>query len=295
MNAVWSFWSKPFFAHHQHAWLSDRHHWLAWVLSLETAKRHYPTTTLVTDRLGFELLVKQLGLTFTVVSTELEQLRDADPHWWVLGKLWAYRIQKEPFVHLDNDVFLWSRLPDWMESADVLGQSPEWFPPNDQSWYRPGAFSEAIRAVGGWAPDEWWSSVSQHLDQAICCGIVGGRATDFLSSYADVAIRMIQHPRNSLAWSRLGNIIGDNILIEQYLLAACLWYRRQRAGSPFNVGYLFPSTEAAFDEYAAAAVGYTHLIGDAKKNVALMDRLALRVQRDFPGYYERCIGRSGLE
>jgi len=61
---------------------------------------------LVTDTEGARLLVDKLGLRFTTVMTTLTALDDADPEWWVLGKLWAYRAQTEPFVHLDNDVFL---------------------------------------------------------------------------------------------------------------------------------------------------------------------------------------------
>ena len=291
MRAVWSFWSKPFRAHHAHVWLTWTHHLLAWVLSVETARRHYAMTTLVTDTWGARLLVDRLGLPFTTVSTALDALHDADPAWWVLGKLWTYRLQSEPFVHLDNDVFMWKPLPASLERADVFAQNPECFPLTGESWYRPGAYARAIRAVDGWAPDEWWWSASRGLNQAVCCGIVGGRANSFLAYYADLAIRMIQHPRNRQAWADLGSPIGDNILMEQYLLAACLCFHRQTHDSQYHaltVQYLFESADAAFDESVAARAGYTHLIGGAKGNRALLDRLARRVKRDHPQYYDRC-------
>lgn len=295
MRAVWSFWSKPFLGHHGQVWLSGTHHLLAWVLSVETAKQHYTETVLVTDRWGSQLLVEQLGLRFTTVSTDLESLRDADPEWWVLGKLWTYRAQTQPFVHLDSDVFMWKPLPERVERADVFAQNPESFPLNGESWYRPAAYTHVLRASDGWAPEEWWWSASFGLDQAACCGIVGGRATAFLSHYADQAIRMIEHPRNRQAWLRLGSPIGDNILLEQYLLAACVCFHRQHPDSPYHgltVDYLFDSTASAFDESIAARAGYTHLIGGAKSNRLLVDRLAARVERDYPAYYQRCITRE---
>jgi hypothetical protein len=296
MQAVWSFWSKPYTAHHRQMWLSDLHHLLAWVLSVETARRHYPSTALVTDADGARLLVDRLGLRFTTVSTALSALDDEDPEWWVLGKLWAYRQQREPFIHVDNDVFLWKRLSAKVERAPVCAQNPEFFPLDEDCWYRPNAYEQAIRAVSGWAPEEWQWSTSRRMGKAVCCGILGGTATDFLSYYADVAIRMIQHPRNRAAWAALGSPVGDNILVEQYLLAACLEFHRNRPGSPYkgvDAAYLFESTDQAFDERRAARVGYTHLIGAAKHDRGLMARLEARVRNEYPELYERCVSCAG--
>ena len=85
MRAVWSFWSKPFRAGRGSRWLSDYHSHLAWGLSVECARRHYPDTLLVTDDEGAALLVDRLKLPFARVSLELNQLRDRDPDWWALG------------------------------------------------------------------------------------------------------------------------------------------------------------------------------------------------------------------
>jgi hypothetical protein len=96
LKAVWSFWSKPFEAHRRHSWPSVRHHLFAWVLSVETARRHYPETCLVTDAAGARLLVDEIGLPFKHVSTELNTLDQYNPDWWALGKVYAYRMQTEP-------------------------------------------------------------------------------------------------------------------------------------------------------------------------------------------------------
>ena len=151
MKAVWSFWTKPFNAQRRFVWPFYRHHLMAWVLSLETSKKHYRETALVTDEEGARLLVDGLGLEFTSVSTELEALRDADPDWWVLGKLWTYRLQDKPFVHIDNDVFFWRPLPEALELAPVFAQNPERFSLANQAWYRPVYYDEAIRSMDGWA------------------------------------------------------------------------------------------------------------------------------------------------
>lgn len=87
MRAVWTFWTKPFEARQRWAWRSRKHHLLAWVLSLGTARRHYPHTVLFTDDAGARMLVDGLGLDFAEVRTDLNALDGDDPGWWALGKL----------------------------------------------------------------------------------------------------------------------------------------------------------------------------------------------------------------
>ena len=99
-----------------------------------------------------------------------------------------------------------------------------------------------------------------------------------------MAIRMIQHPRNRGVWQQVGANSGDNVLFEQYLLAACVDYHRDCKGSLYEgveARYLFDSMAEAFDEEAAVRAGYTHLIGGAKSNVALRS-LENRVARGTP-------------
>ena len=79
MKAVLSFWTKPHLSGRKANCASNKHHWLSWVLSLETAWRHYPEICLYSDSKGAEILVDRLGLKFSHVSTELDVLVDEDP------------------------------------------------------------------------------------------------------------------------------------------------------------------------------------------------------------------------
>src|SRR5262249_42856235 len=119
-RAVWSYWSKPYEARRHEPWPSERHHLLSWVLSTMTARRHYGETTLCTDDAGARLLVDGIGLEFEHVSTALNALHVSNPDWWALGKLYAYRMQTEPFVHIDSDVFLWRPLSPDPASVPLL-------------------------------------------------------------------------------------------------------------------------------------------------------------------------------
>lgn len=291
MRAVWSFWSAPYRAHYHRHWRSEKHHLLSWALSVGEASKHYADTWLFTDSAGARVLVDGLGLPFRNVDLRFDAL-DLDPsdnEWWILGKLAAYGAQTAPFVHLDNDVFLWRPLPAAVTEAPVFAQNPEDFFFEDQSLYRLDAFLKGMGQFNGWLPEEWEWYARRRGNQALCCGILGGHKTDFIRHYADRATDIIRHPDNQAIWPTLG--VRDNILVEQYFLAACLTYHRQDMASPYagvEASYLFASSADAFNPECAARVGYTHLIGDAKNDPHIAERLERRVRSAYPEYYQRC-------
>ncbi|MEO7911577.1 MAG: DUF6734 family protein [Roseiflexaceae bacterium] len=292
MKAVWSFWSKPFDAHRRHSWPSVRHHLFAWVLSVETARMHYPETCLVTDDAGARLLVDGIGLRFKHVSTELNTLDQHNPDWWALGKIYAYSMQTEPFAHIDSDVFLWKPLPERLARADVFAQNPE---PISAStpYYQPERLEQALGAgTSGWLPDEWRWYRRARDSRAECCGIFGGNRIDFINRFATAALRLIDDPANIQALRSLQDKSAFMPVIEQYLLSAFVEYHKASAVLPLGsvqLEYLFHSIEDAWNPDSATQAGFTHLVAGAKQNRLFAERLEHRVRRDYPEYYRRCI------
>jgi hypothetical protein len=295
MRAVWSFWSKPFQEFKGRIWRSPLHHLLAWGLSLRLARRHYPETMLVTDRAGKALLVDCLGLSFTHVSTELDSIRKVDAGWWALGKLLSYSLQRQPFVHLDTDVFLWKPLPPALLNAPVFAQCPEDHRPAE--WCGPLDVESAFAQHGLTLPAEWeWSrSRSLHSFREANCGIMGGNRVDFIRYYANLAIDLVLNPDYASAWAIFGQKEGYNMLIEQFLLDACVAFHRSHPQSPFRgiqMRYLFPTYGEAFDHQRAARVGYTHLLGDTKNDDGVARRLEQRSQQEDMSFYQHCVKLS---
>ena len=292
MRAVWSFWTKPFLEFRRSVWISDKHHLLSWVLSFNTARKHFGKTALWTDDAGARLLVDALGLEFDTVSIELNALTDHDAKWWALGKIYTYRLQNEPFIHIDNDAFLWKPLPVNSDSP-LFAQNPDPFVPGS-SYYMPERFEQALSGMSrGWLPKEWiWFRSSGHAQRAECCGVFGGTHIEFIRHYAELAIQIVEYPNNQKAFLALNDQVERNILVEQYLLSACIEYHKNCFDSPYsnlNICYLFNSITEAFDPRKAAEAGYTHLIGSAKKNKLIANKLEQRVKRDYPAAYERCM------
>ncbi len=290
MKAVWSFWTKPYSRRLGSWWLTEDHHWLAWGLSFFTAQQHYPQTCLVTDDEGARILVDELQLPFAEVSTALNGLSDQNPGWWALGKVEAYRRQEESFVHIDPDVFLWKRLPPEVESADVFSQHAE----PAVGCYRPEEIEQSIAGAGnGWLPKEWlWYRKQRATQEGQCCGVLGGNRIDFINHYAEMALQLVAHSGNRQCLHGLPGKGAHMILVEQYLLSACVEYHRRSRRSPYHgiqIRHVFPTVMDAFRAEQATRAGFTHLAGDAKRNEQIARALEKRVRLDLPRFYERCV------
>ena len=291
MRAVWSFWSKPFHAYYGGVWCKPLHHMLAWGLSVRAAGRHYPETVLVTDREGKDLLAGRLGLRFAQVTTDLEQLNSADPEWWALGKLLAYSLQDSPFVHLDTDVFLWKPLPQYLVDAPVFTQNGESHGVYG-TFYHPEHVEQAFAQHSLKLPVEWeWTRSNRTHIPAESCGILGGSNVAFIRHYAHRAIDLIQCPEHAVAWSHIARKQDFNIVLEQFLLAACVDFHSTHPDSPFygvHVEHLFPTELAPCNPRHAARAGFTHLIAGGKSHPGVGKRLEERLWREDPAYFRRC-------
>ena len=287
MRAVWSFWSKPYFAGYSR-WYTDWHHWLGWGLSLHTVSHFYPDTSLVTDDAGARILIDYLQLPFRRVSTELNKLRNDDREWWSLGKIETYALQDKPFVHVDADVFLWKPLARELERADVFAQNPEPITLG-ASLYTP---EEVESVIGdGWLPREWTWYRRQGKLESQCCGVLGGNRLDFIKHYAKTALRIVRDPRNRSAMKLLTEKSRHMLLIEQYVLTACVEYHRTQKQSPYagiEMRHIFPTVDGALSPQAQIKAGFTHLAGPAKRERRVARDLEKRVQKEMPEFYERC-------
>ncbi len=287
MVAVWSYWSKP--AHYVTSvpWCTPLASLLSWVLSVRCAQNFFKRTVLVTDDAGARMLIDGLGLNFTQVSLELNNIADFHQNWWALGKIIAYGIQKEPFIHIDNDVFFWKDLPLELRNAKLIVQSPENVSLQDSVYHHHRL--DSLKQDGGWLPEELsWYRTTPYPHKASNCGIFGGNDLEFIQYYSENAIHFIKHPLNKTKWVTSPY---DNVLIEQYYLNACVAYHNLNVNSKYSgieINYLFPPPMNPFLREISELVGYTHLIGFAKGNRYIASLLESRVKASYPEEYQRC-------
>jgi hypothetical protein len=292
--AVWSFWSQQFENFHRERWLDDEFHMLSWVLSLATASSLFRKSVLVTDTPGAKLLVDGLELPFAKVSTDLDCLSPSLRDWWVLGKLRAFRDQPEPFLHLDSDVYLWEPLPPALTRADIITQNPEPAPIDDGTYYKPTRIARAFDQNRAELPAFVTSYMQEGQNVAFCTGIFGGSALSVIHRFAGEAEHLVSNPMNARAWKGLNDPLAHSVYIEQYLLAALLAEEQRRRKPALKVGHLFTSQHDAFSERVADQVGFTHLIGEAKRCPILKELVARKVRELDPERYEiiRRLSRS---
>ena len=291
MYAVWSHWSRPF-AMCGGGWPTRAHYLMSCVLSVETARSHFERTRLVTDSAGAKMLVDGVGLEFDDVQLDLSEIDEFDPAWRHLGKIQAYRTQYEPFVHIDNDVYLWNGLPERLMGADVLAQNPEHFT-DASDYYELGELEGIRRYPYGWLPKEveWCRSLHGDHQRSLNTGIYGGHRVDFIRYCAELAFEMVEHPGNRVAITGIEDKYRFIGILEMFLPAACIEYHTARPRSPFRTikpQTLFDSAEDAYRD--GEAKSYTHMIGRSKARLAYARKLESRVRSYYPRHYERCVG-----
>jgi hypothetical protein len=134
MNLVQSFWTHPLSYHHSSpdepfcgGWLSEKHHAISWAFSLAQLRKYHKGNkiNLLTDAAGQSWLIDQLGLEYDNVAVEMDVLNKYDVIFWCLGKVYAYSKQKEPFIHVDGDIYVWQPLDNLLKENKFLVQNFE--------------------------------------------------------------------------------------------------------------------------------------------------------------------------
>ena len=106
-----SFWSEPYIRSKHNKWFNENSFNLSWILSVAAITKSYGQPHLYTDEIGKHLLVDQLGLNFASVDLSLNELRGNNPLMFSLGRTYAIGLQKEPFVHVDYDAYIFNPIP----------------------------------------------------------------------------------------------------------------------------------------------------------------------------------------
>jgi hypothetical protein len=95
-------------------------------ISLFLLKRQFKEIYLVTDNKGAECLE---DLSFTNIDTSLENLVPKNTYaLWNIGKFFTYQIaatKGDPFLHIDNDVFIFDKLPNEICNINLLAHHEE--------------------------------------------------------------------------------------------------------------------------------------------------------------------------
>lgn len=175
--------------------------------------KHYKEVHLITDSSGAKFLKK---IPFTTVSTELDLLPKNSSILWSLGKLYSYKLiseKKEPFIHVDHDVFLVNKINENVLNSDIFVQNEEFYAFYE---YKVKDFFNIL--------ENKYLLGTKLPDQAYNMGIFGGQNTSLINKFSTEALKLPLDKKN------LSNIVKTSFefyhtpacIIEQYQLSIFL-------------------------------------------------------------------------
>lgn len=284
MKVIQSFWSKPIIDELNRSSSSDnifcdnikyKPIWLSWILNNYLLNLKYDIT-LFTDSVGANFLVDILGLKFKNIVREFDNF-DYPSYLWALGKIRALSLQSSPFIHIDNDVFLFDGIPENLLDKDVFIQSME---PIEE--FYPVDYFESLSPK---LSDEWIEYRQSGIDIAMNTGVIGGKRASFFKYYSFMVFDLI---KNNMDIFRNNNSYGFMLLLEQYMLAAC---SRKHNIDVFELLKCDcnqkPWEECLVDiDNQANSIGYVHLWAKSKNDIKNIEAVEKLISHYSPKSYE---------
>ncbi|MHA4808598.1 DUF6734 family protein [Flavitalea flava] len=263
-------------------WLSPEFHWMSWALSCLRLKELYGEVELITDKKGKKVLIDTLGLPYSKVSTSLEGTLDHYPkELWALAKVHSYSIQKEPFIHIDGDVFLWQPFNRDLLHAPVISQNQEL----NLFFYK--TILDEVNANFSYIPEYFSQIHYENKDiRSSNAGIIGGNDLGFIAKYCRNAFDFIDRNMNCLQKVNTGNL---NFLFEQYLLYQLAaqqkipihYFMEDIVDNPLFRDYV------RFEDHPFLKM--IHPVGGFKKMHNICNQLAKKLRKDYPDFYYKII------
>lgn len=283
MKIVQTFWSgkgNPLID--SYSWLEPQYHLMSWALSCLSLRKYYDDVVLYTDSTGFTVFSELLGLPYTDIIVQYDDLK-CPKHQWAYSKMLTYSLQDKPFMHVDGDVYLPKRFDMAIEKGEIITQNKE----IGTRYYR--TMIDRILTTDIVMPDFLHKELQKESISSYNAGIFGGNNIDFIQRYCEAAFDYI----NTNHLLDTSNITREshNILFEQILLYAIARNENRSVTTvldqdvPDN-GYSYANfcDFYSFDDYTLM-----HIIGGHKKRQKTCDLLAKTLLNKYPKYYQRII------
>ena len=265
MNIVMSMWTKPCIGNQKHGFNSVEDMINSLIVSVNVAKKHYNEIHFYTDKVGYEWITPFLHLLpFTKIDVCLNEIDWLDAKYWSLSKLYVYQKQIEPFIHIDNDVFLWDKFPEELMTKDFFFQEIEEFSNGMFSLY-----SEGLKTYGKSIPKD-----IKVLDAAFNCGVfacVTPKAISLMGKYYDYGYQFVKNT-DELQFSFIESQSGRwlaTVIIEQVFIYSLV------VGNPEFTWDVFlgnsPNRNVSYN------FRYSHMLAHSKRNPIIANKIKERV------------------
>ncbi len=289
MRIIQSFWTKPFLDRKgtgegnrwNGGWPHRKLNYFSWALSCLLLRSQYKDVELVTDERGKDILIGQLQLPYSKTTTVLNMLANRNGALWALGKIYAYGLQKEPFLHVDNDVFIERPFSRRIVTAGLAAQNVQLRTPHYSDTFR------KVTALFQHIPGYLAALSGQSIVPCCNAGILGGNDIPFFQAYLKEVHAFLDNNAAAIDGSlHTMNAGYFNVIYEQVLFYALAQSLNKK------ITYLFPKAEdipaeVGFFQAAGKNSHFVHCFGNYKKFPAVYLFMEDMLKQRFPKYYDR--------
>ena len=283
-KVVQSFWSKPFLEaekENKNLWLNKEMFFISHAFSLLKLKEFYSNVELVTDDFGKRILIDILELPYDSISLSLNEINDYRHELWALGKIKAYSIQKEPFIHVDNDVFIWKEFDSLFLNNPLFCQNFE----NNVEYY--SKITQEVKNNEYEIPKEMDFYIENDATinnfEGVNAGVIGGTDLIFLKKYCDLAFDIVD--KNYSKLDNLSNINPFNVFFEQALFYAL------SINDNIRIETLLPPTDKTFINLVRIEdipiSSYIHTVSVWKKSTHINEYIYIMLKEYYPTYFNK--------
>jgi hypothetical protein len=185
MKILWS-WAET--GGHK-AFLSPFDEALSIILSFYTWSKYYSNTELVTTKYGEYLFKDILKLPFDTIKPIVPDYDGTMP--WNYSKFWAFKEQDSPYLHVDNDTYIFSALPTEFMLSEVMVQNYE---QNNRLYTRVYDWYYESDII---IPPVFEADRRTHSSRAgYCCGIIGFNNMDLHNLYISNTFDVLYEEKN---------------------------------------------------------------------------------------------------
>lgn len=190
-------------------WLNEKYERFTFSLAVHFAKKHFRKVHIITDSYSLPLLQK-LKLPIDQIIPALDGTKQYDKRFWAISKIKSYSIQKEPFVHIDNDFILFKPLSIELLNSEIAVQSKDCFSNYENKVYC--NLIQRLKDSNVLLPDYY------NVDYAYNQGIYLVNNLEFNKEYCKEIFKIIDSSYNTLI--RIKTLAEMPIIWEQYTLAS---------------------------------------------------------------------------
>lgn len=283
MRIVQTFWSgaaNPLSK--TYGWPHAEYNLMSWALSCCYLRRYYDNVVLYTDQRGYEILIERLHLPYTEVHVVYDDNLCLPIH-WAYAKISTYYKQKEPFIHIDGDVYISQPFSSDILRMPLVAQNKEIC-----TKYYKDMMSRISASTGIHLPDYLQKKIEANKISSYNMGIFGGYNLEFIHKYCDKVFDFFElnNLNNPLCE---GGKVNCNIFFEQIMFAMTAEKEHEQVScildKPINdngyTGKIFCDIENIADN------PFLHIIGGHKKNMHVCQMLRnATIRQDIKIYKE---------